>query len=165
MKHPILSGWVEASFTDKETQSLSIQFAVPNCLMNAVMPVLIQNGVLDQQQLLLPLRAWVPVLNQERFKPETRGLMEVVNQASIEMINKILTAVTQAMSLLADPSDVMPVLPLGVYVTFRYRCKAKSMMPILESLESIPVIGVPEFKFAMAGVLAEFLRESGDVLE
>ena len=49
------------------------------------------------------------------------------------------------------------LLPMGVYVKIRLRCDIDNVAQVLLNLENIPVVGVAEFRFALAEVLADIL--------
>jgi len=47
---------------------------------------------------------------------------------------------------------------IGVWEKFRLRCEIDKMAKVLVNLENTLIVGVPEFRFALAEILAEILE-------
>lgn len=151
-------GAVEVVSCDKVSRQAAFQVTLPASLVQTVTPALLGSGIIDQYVLSNPVAAWIPVLDRDRFRDVGPGVPEYVNLAVKEKVMETLTLFNGLAQVVKDPSDLIPMLPLGTYVTFRLRCTVDKLAPALEELESAPVAGVGEFRYALAGALAEVLE-------
>ena len=152
---------------DPEGRQAMFLVTLPYCVMQAVTPVLLGAGWLDQFRVMNPVVAWAPSLTEERLKEEFRDLRgtqsERINQRVRECAQRTLEEFRVMSEVLGDPSDITPMLPLGVYVQFRYRFSVDDLAKALLAMEAVPVDGVPDLRYAMAAGLAEVLSSMGAV--
>jgi hypothetical protein len=151
---------------DAKSRQAILLVCMPCCLMQAVTPVLLGAGTIDGFCVMNPVSVWIPQLSDERFHPEYVGVDERVgvraNRVLSQKIQGVLSAFGSLTPILKNPSDIIPVLPLGTYVQFRYRCRLDDLAPALIEMEKTMVVGVPEFRYALAGALAKILIEIPD---
>jgi len=158
-------GEVSIQSHDPHQRMASLRVQMPCCLMQTVTPALLGAGLIDKYEVMAPFAAWIPELTEDRFKPEviqiSSGIPSIATNQLAKTMKSVLELFTQFFPILKDPSDVIPILPLGTYITFQYRCRVDAMVKVLDHLESIHVAGVAEFRFALATVLAFILTQEG----
>jgi len=142
---------------DFKTRQASLEVCMPNSLMQAVTPSLLGAGWVDQFRVRDPVAVWLPQLTPSRMNaaasghdlPHTRA-----NMALKQWAEEVLQVFQKVAQFLVDPSDIVPFLPMGTYVQFRFRCRVDDIPKVLEGVDATPVVGVPEFQWALASVLA-----------
>lgn len=142
-----------------------LHVSLPCCLMQAVTPVLLGSGAIDNYCVLNPIAVWIPTLTDDRFKPNFAGdgnrVSQRANRDLVRKANEVLQVFSTISPTLSDPTDIIPVLPLGTYVQFRYRCDVDRTVAMLADMGGIPVAGIPELQYAMAAAMAAVLSEFG----
>lgn len=159
-------GEVNLLLTDFESRYVFVEVCMPNCLFQTVTPHLLPNGLIDNLKVRDPIAIWLPQLSDDRFYEHVRcvdNLSQKMNVAIREEVLRISKLFIHLQSYLINPSDVIPMLPLGVYVTFKYRCPVDNIIKIIEGINSINVFGVNEFQIALAHSLNEALDEFSKV--
>lgn len=160
-------GEVSVKYHDVPSRMVALQICIPSWLMTAATPILLGAGLIDEYEIRSPLSVWFPTIPNDRFIPEyvdiSRDLSLRASEQSVALIKAILEWFIQLSKVLKDPTDAVPILPLGIYVTFQYRCRIDAMAEALLKLESLPLAGIPEFRFALAEVLAYLLDSEGVV--
>jgi hypothetical protein len=149
---------------DPASRQAAVRVCVPCCLFQAVTPHLLGAGTVDELRIAEPFAFWVPALTAARFAGAAAGvpgIAERANAAIREEVGRIGKVFAHLHGHLVDPSDLIPMLPLGTYVTFLFRCRVDAVPALLEGVESVPVVGVPEFQWALATVLAQALADFG----
>jgi len=146
---------------DKMSRQAAFRVTLPASLAQAVTPALLGAGVIDQYTLANPVAAWIPTLGPDRFKDVGPGVPEAVNEAVRMKVMEVLTMFNGLGQVVVDPSDLIPMLPLGTYVSFRLRFVVDKLVPVLDSLEAMPVAGAGELRYALAGALSEVLEGFG----
>lgn len=142
---------------DFKTRQASMEVCMPNSLMQAVSPSLLSCGWLDAFRVKEPLAVWLPQLTAERMNglaAEHDMAHARANAALRQWAEEVLQVFRKVSQFLVDPSDVIAFLPMGTYVCFRYRCRIDDIPRLLEGVDRTPVVGVREFQWAMASVLA-----------
>jgi hypothetical protein len=154
-------GYVKLVANDYDTRSVSVNICMPCTLLQAISPQLLGAGLLDHFRLHNPVAIWIPQLSDERFSPGVRhdGIAKRLNIALREEIVRTCKLFEHVSQYLIDPTDIIPVLPLGVYVEFTYRCHVDRILGMLEGIDSINIIGIPEFQWSFAGILKECLED------
>lgn len=146
---------------EETTRQAAIRICIPACLMQTITPALLGAGHLDQYELRNPVVTWMPDLNTDHYKPEILAqfpnLAKEINTTVKEKLNDVLKLFQELSQTTISPSDFIPILPMGAYVKIRLRCNIDNMAQVLLNLESIPVAGIAEFRFALAEVLADIL--------
>lgn len=151
-------GRVTLVSADRSSRMAAFSASLPASLVQAAMPALLGAGIVDKYELMNPMSAWIPALGEDRFRPGLEPTApDAVNQAVRTQVMEALSLFRSLAQVLVDPSDLIPMLPMGTYVTFRLRCSVDKLAVALEELERAAVAGVPEFRFALAGALAEAL--------
>lgn len=156
------SGSVVLELCDVKSRQAGIRVCMPCCLFQTVSPHILGGGTVDELRIMDPISIWVPKLDKSRFIGPAASVdgvesqLNVALRAEAERMGKIFVHMS---SHLADPSDLIPVLPLGTYITFLFRCRIDNVMKVLEGIDSIPVVGVREFQWSLASVLYKALSE------
>jgi hypothetical protein len=155
----------EVTFEERDfpSRQAAIRICMPCCLFEAVTPSLLGAGVIDQYRVREPMAVWMPKFSTERMHPNAEQLLD----NSLERLNMTLRATSEntleifrnLSYLVADPSDLVPLLPLGTYITFRLRCRIDDIPKVLFGVQNTPVNGVAEFQWALASVLACVLED------
>lgn len=146
-------GKIKLSLTDFKTRMVVIDISIPCCLFQTVTPQLLHHGWVDNLRIREPMAVWLPKLLDEHFKNDVKGVSEKVNATLKEEALRTSNLFMHLKDFLNDPSDVVPLLPLGVYLDFSYRCSVDSIINLLQGVNSIMVTGVPEFQWALASAL------------
>jgi hypothetical protein len=143
--------------SDHQARQASIRIRMPCCLMQAVSPSLLGAGLMDELKVSEPLAVWIPQLTSERLAPQIRARLPDaharINSTMRGHVEELLRLFKGAAPALSDPADLVPCLPLGVYVQFRFRCRVDDIPKVLSGIQSTAVAGVPEFQWALASVL------------
>jgi hypothetical protein len=156
-------GGVQVLESDADSRQAAFRMSMPVSVVQTVSPALLGAGMMDQYVLASPLSAWIPSLAADRVKPElserdpevARRLNSAVQAKAYEVL-ELFRTLSQAV---VDPSDLIPMLPLGTYVKFRFRCRVDDLPKALSELERSAVAGVGEFRYALASALAEVLLQ------
>jgi len=151
------NGYIILEAKDFKTRQASMELCLPHTLLQAITPSLLASGWTDKLKVKEPISVWLPQLTAERMNaaaighdvPHVRANM-VLKQWT-EEVTQIFNKISQ---FLIDPSDIIPFLPMGTYVSLRFRCRVDDIPQLLEGIERTPVIGIPEFRWALASVLA-----------
>lgn len=144
---------ISEDITDRHVQ---FSIVMPACVMQAVTPLLLGAGFIDQYELRKPLSAWIPMVADEGFIPHSDPNFPTQANALIrQSVKETLDLFSSLSSHLKFPADVLPILPIGVYVQFKFRCNVDALGPLLENMGG--AAGVAEFRFALASVLASVL--------
>lgn len=143
--------------SDFKTRQASISMCMPCCLFQAVTPSLLGGGLVDGLAVREPVAVWLPQLGPDRISPHIRAHVpdaEVrINSVLKSHVDELLKLFGGAAGVVADPADLVPYLPLGTYVRFRFRCRLDDVPKVLEGVNGTKVVGVPEFQWALAMVL------------
>ena len=156
-------GEVILAENDHKTRQACINICMPCYLLQAVTPVLLGNGLIDELKVREPVVVWLPQLSTDRINP---SILQQVPDVNIRInstiknhVNELLKLFQGASSIISNPADLVPCLPLGVYVQFIYRCEIDNIPKLLEGIDKVKVPGVPEFMWSFAHVLKQTLNE------
>lgn len=145
---------------DPEKRKASFDVYAPVFLVQTITPSILEHGVISNYEIMSPLASWVPVLGRDRFK---EGIDEdstiLLNEKIQEDVNSTLESFVALSKVLDNVNDVVPILPLGVYVKFRYGFQVDTFPYLLINLEKSMTIGVPEIKYALAECYAFTLNK------
>lgn len=147
---------------DSISRQALVRVCMPCSLFQTVTPQLLGNGTIDELRIKNPISFWIPKLTKERFIGQAalvEGIDIRTNAAIKEEVERIGKIFAHLQDYLIDPSDLVPILPLGTYITFIYRCKIDNVLSLLEGINSIKVVGVHEFQWALATVLHQALLD------
>ena len=148
-------GRVSFDVHDFATETAAMDVTMPCCLFQAVIPQLLGAGYIDHPRIHQPLAIWMPQVTKERFNalsdsPAAPGQVNVAVRGWLQQLLKIYEKLSV---YLKDPADLIPMLPLGIYIEFKWRCRIKDILKVMEGIQNINVAGVPEFQIALASVL------------
>ncbi len=154
-------GSVQVVEEDAESSQVSLTVVVPACVMQAVTPQLLDAGLVDEYSVREPLAVWVPTVADAGFKTSDP---EVVSRANAKIRSAAVQAVQAFESvrdLLRFPGDALPLLPLGVYVSFRFRGSLDRLVARIPEMTGAS--GCAELKAALAAACASLLSSWGRV--
>jgi hypothetical protein len=135
---------------------------MPCCLFQTVVPQLLAAGYIDHPRIHQPIAVWLPQVTQERMNVfgGTQSGADQVNVAVRAWTQQLLNIFERLSTFIKEPSDIIPMLPLGVYVDFRWRCRIADILDVIEGVQAqVHVAGVPEFQWALACVLQCVLED------
>lgn len=161
-------GGVQIISSDSTSRQVAFQITMPASIVQTISPPLLGAGIMDQYLLANPVAVWIPPISPEQIVPNPNisdSLSERMNSLIHSMMKETLELFRVFSSQVENPSDLIPMLPLGVYVTFRFRCCIDDLITVMSELERTMVAGVAEFRFALASAMAEALSEFGSVVE
>lgn len=147
---------------DFPSRTAALDITMPCCLFQTVVPQLLGAGFVDHPRIHGPIAVWMPQLTQERFNILIGGDPGASTQVNVQVrafLEQLLGIFDKLGAYLKDPADLVPMLPLGVYVDFRWRCKIDDILKVMEGIDRIRVAGVPEFQWALACVLQCVLED------
>lgn len=156
-------GVVTVEETDPRSRQAALSMTMPNCLFQAVTPSLLGGGLIDNFRLAEPLSVWLPQVTEGRLSfvgTQVDNAVARMNTIVRNQAEVVLQTFAQASNLLLSPADLIPMLPMGVYVSLRFRCRVDDIPKVLEGVQGTPVVGVAEFQWALATALAAVLTES-----
>jgi len=152
--------FMERDFPNRQAR---IDITMPCCLFQTVSPTLLGAGYIDDPQIHNPMVVWMPQLSASRVNILAKDVVDAhdkMNRAIQERIDLILKTYEGMSHFLIDPSDIIPMLPLGTYVDFKFRCRIDDLMKVLENIQPlISITGVAEFQWALASVFACVLQD------
>ncbi len=154
-------GQVSFSARDFPSNTAALDVTMPCCLFQTVVPQLLAAGYIDHPRIHQPVSIWMPQMTTERmniFGGSPSGA-DQVNVAVKGWLQQLLVIFERLSVFVKDPSDLVPMLPLGTYIDFRWRCRISDILKVMEGLQSINVAGVPEFQWALACVLQCVLED------
>jgi hypothetical protein len=164
-------GKVHLEANDFQTRQASIRICMPCCLFQAVTPSLLGGGLIDEFKLLEPMAVWIPSFSEESLSSVADKIIDNplarVNMSLKTRAEEILQTFKICAHLVSNPSSLIPILPLGIYITLRFRCKVDNIPNVLIGIQNTDIDGVHEFQWALATVLAYILEDfrSRDYLE
>lgn len=156
-------GEVSLEEHDFFTRQTSIRICMPCSLFQAVIPSLLGAGVIDQFKIREPMAIWIPNFSQEMLLPmadqSIDNILIRINMSLKAHAEEILQTFHTCAQLITNPSSLIPILPLGVYITIRFRCRIDDIPNVLIGIQKTPVDGIYEFQWALATVLARILED------
>lgn len=161
------NGKVVCEMYDAFSRQAQLSITIPCYLFQVCSPALLGNGVVDNPKIHLPVSVWLPRFSDERLVPSVRVQdqpSESVYKLISEWVSRFVEFFSKISEVFVDPSDIIPILPLGTYIDLTYRCDIDKIVPLLDALESIRVVGVPEFQFSMAEILNGILSRNPDLI-
>jgi hypothetical protein len=155
-------GKIELILEDQNARQVELRIIMPACVMQAVTPLLLESGLIHEYKMVSPLMAWIPTIAREGFKEDIiqnqSELDSGVNKIAINLAHQILEFFCEASAILKFPTDLVPLLPMGTYIEFQYRCSIDKLAITLEKISESNIAGIPEFRYAMAGILVSILK-------
>ncbi len=147
-------GKVSFVLRDFPSRMAVLEITAPCCLFHAVSPHLLGAGIIDHPSIAQPLQTWMPKLTAAHMNPIARNAEMQANMAVEKWLDNIIHVFDGLAQLVVDPSYLVPMLPLGIYVTWKWRCKIDDILRVLEGIQAQGhVAGVIEFQWALATVL------------
>lgn len=155
-------GRVEFAARDFSSRQAALDITMPCCLFQTVIPQLLAAGLIDHPRIHQPIAVWMPQVTTERMNilGSSAGGATQVNIAVRGWLQQLLEIYERLSVFLKDPSDIIPMLPLGIYVNFRWRCRIDDILKVMEGVQKqAHVAGVAEFQWALACVLQFVLED------
>lgn len=149
-------GEVKLLATDRKKNTAMFKLCMPGCLFQAVTPSILGGGLVDNFRIRIPIAVWIPKLSDDRFNPDYMSQIDDISQNSNfaiqNSVNSVLKVFTQISYFMLNPIDLIPMLPLGVYVECEYRMNMDKKNQVLSGIELTPNAGTVELKNAMSEV-------------
>jgi len=150
-------GKVEILDHEFRTREAQFRITVPCCLFLAATPQLLAHGLIDEFSVHHPVSIWIPSLTQDRFHPaiveQIPLVAEKANAALRQTAERTAQNFEDLIQYMPFPDDLIPTLPLGVYIEFKYRCRVDDVAKILIGMQQTVHHGIAEFRYALAQVL------------
>lgn len=159
-RHEFLgNGYVEILDTNYRDRYVIVKICMPCSLFQTVSPQLLIYGLIDDFSVRNPIVTWMPQLTRDRFSigQIDDSTVNAINTCLKDELMRVSNLFIHMSQFLEDPSDLVPMLPLGVYIEFQYRCSVDKIINILEGVNGIQIIGVSEFQWSLAQVLGSIL--------
>jgi hypothetical protein len=147
---------------DFPSGTAALDITMPCCLFQATIPQLLAAGFIDHPRIHHPVVVWMPEVSIERMNVfgHSQSGADQVNIAVRSWLKQLLSIFEKLSVYLQDPSDIVPMLPLGTYIDFRWRVRIVDILKVMEGVQRIiHVAGVPEFQWALACVLQCVLQD------
>jgi hypothetical protein len=155
-------GQVNFAARDFPSRTAALDVTMPCCLFQTVVPQLLAAGFIDHPSIHQPVSVWMPQVGVERMNilGRSKAGADQVNGAVQSWLGQLLSIYEKLSVYLQDPSDIVPMLPLGVYVDFRWRVRVDDILKALEGMQKlVHIAGVAEFQWALACVLQCVLED------
>ena len=155
-------GQVTFSARDFPSRTAALDVTMPCCLFQAVVPQLLAAGFIDHPRIHQPLAVWMPQMTVERMNilGRSKAAADQVNVGIKALIQQTMTVFEKLSIYMMDPSDAIPLLPLGTYIDFRWRVHVDDILKAMEGIQKqIHIAGVAEFQWALACVLQCVLED------
>lgn len=152
-------GRVQIENHDVLTRQSSIRVQIPCCLFQTISPHLLGSGTIDELRISNPIVVWFPQISIQRFTSKISNIDIMARQAMEKDVENICKTYKSISEHLVDPSDLIPMLPLGTYINFLFRCRVDSILSFIEGIQSIQVVGINEIQMAFASVLHQVLED------
>jgi len=147
---------------DKEEREVALKICIPCYIMQTILPTISGIGIVNDYSVKNPIAIWMPTLAPDRFNTalvdQYPRLPNEANTQIKEKLQEILNLFFEISKATNLPTDLTAMLPLGTYVVFQFRSKIDDMAKILLGLNDSELPGVPEFRYALAAVLARILN-------
>jgi hypothetical protein len=153
----------------QDSRQIALEICLPISLLFSTLPILLKHGQPYDYTLNNPLSVWLPSLNKDRINPKilalTPNIDKDVNELKGRKVEEILKLFQELGTVTLDQSDLVPMLPLGTYTLFKYRCEINQLPLIDLGLENINIIGVLEFKTALRDTYEEIISAVASACE
>ena len=146
-------GQVNLAAHDFPSRTTALDLTMPCCLFQTVVPQLLAAGLIDHPRIHQPIAVWMPQVTVERMNVFGRSQSgaDQVNVAVSGWLVQLVNIFEKLSTFTQDPSDLVPMLPLGVYVDFRWRVRVDEILKVMGGIQKmVHVAGVPEFQWALA---------------
>lgn len=134
-------GKLDLEAIDVETRQVSIKVCIPFCVLQSLTPLMAHNGLMDKLVVQNPINVWSPVISKSDIKDNIElnetGLI-YANKSIQENIKSMISLFADVIQLVKSPDMILPLLPIGVYVEFRYRSDVDRLASLVLSLEDVP---------------------------
>lgn len=160
-------GVVELLACDYNSRMALLSLTMPCCLFQSVTPHLLNGGSVSRFRLLEPLSVWMPTLTEQCCKTDqdkAKSFAAGVNVALKEEALKTIRLFENLKPYLKEPSDIIPILPLGIYIQFDWSISIDKIAEIIVGINSIYVTGIVEFQVALTCTMNMILEEFSLVL-
>jgi hypothetical protein len=153
-------GEVKVLSVDKSNRQALLFFNVPLYLAQSALPALLYSGVIESFSLSNPISVFIP-----NFKDEdvvNKLLTNKLNSKVSKSISDSISLYKQSLQVLKRPSDIISLLPVGVYVSFAYKCSIDAFISSMNDRWVIEENSYEhEFKWAVSKIMASILNDIG----
>jgi hypothetical protein len=145
---------------DDEKREVALVICMPCCVLQAIFPTISGNSIINNYSIKNPVSIWVPTLSPDKFNSSVfshRGFPQNINEKLRVTVQGALDTFLEIANFINNPVEILSILPLGTYVIFQLRLKIDDLAKILMDLENVELPGVPDFRYALASVLAKIV--------
>jgi hypothetical protein len=149
-------GQVNFAARDFPSRTAALDITMPCCLFQTVVPQLLAAGLIDHPRIHQPLAVWMPQITKDRMNifGASQSGADQVNVTLRGWLHQLLGIFERLSVYIRDPSDIIPMLPLGTYMDFRWRVRVDDILKVMEGMQGmIQIAGVAEFQWALSCVL------------
>jgi hypothetical protein len=160
-------GYIELAAVDHVEQSVCIRWCIPIVLLHDLSPAFILFGHITDFTIKNPIAIWIPPISEDQIRPEFAPTEAVVNSLNVAFRDEGLRLAKLYGSMsekLVDMSYMVPILPLGTYVTFSTIIQIAHVLPLLESLETLKSMGIREVQWVLASILKDVVSTESYLL-
>jgi hypothetical protein len=153
-------GEVKVLSVDSKNRQTGLYFVAPICFVQPAFPALLSSGSIDSFSMIKPFISFVPKIKSENIKSKSDQIVKRINTRVQDSIAKAMSVYSESEQFLSDPSLMLPILPLGIYVSFTYRCGVDQfVIAIRDRWNVAPGSYEDEFKWATIRVIAHVLSQ------
>jgi hypothetical protein len=153
-------GEVKVLSVDSGNRQAGLYFVAPICFVQPALPALLSSGSIDSFAMVKPFISFTPKIKSENTKSRSDQIVKRINTKVQDSIAKAMSIYSESEQFLSDPSMMLPVLPLGIYVSFTYRCGVDQfIIAIKEKWNVASGSYEDEFKWATTRVMAHVLSQ------
>jgi len=153
----------------QDSKQVALEICLPISLLFSTLPTLLKYGQPYDYTLNNPLSVWLPSLNKDRINPKilvmTPDVDKDVNELKNRKVEEVLKLFQELSTVTLDRSDLIPMLPLGTYTLFKYRCEIDALAKIHSELKYINIIGILEFNVALEEIHMEIINAAASACE
>jgi hypothetical protein len=131
-------------------------------MFQTVTPHLLGSGTITDFVVPEPFMVWAPSITRSRLNKKADAISDAevkINQAVQKHVISLCESVDALRELLLDQSDIIPMLPLGIYVRFTFNVRADDILKFIEGINAILVYGINEVQGSFAASLKYVLED------
>lgn len=160
-------GEVKVGLKDLKSRQVQLEICLPCILFQTITPVILGFGFVDSPKIKQPFAVWIPRYSKERINPA------FVSEASEDRVNtyiknnvlNLMGSINSVSQVFMNPTDLIPMMPLGTYIEFKMKCKIDDILKIIEGIQKIDVVGILELQLAFSEILKSLLEEIEEIQE
>lgn len=140
---------ISAVKTDISSRSVIFSFHVPLFLTHASFPTLLSSGSIESFSLSNPISSFIPEIKDN--SPVGKNLDARIRKNAQEALSLFIESKSK--------HDLTPILPVGVYVDFLYKCQIDKLVRSIAIWEVKENSYEHEFKWGLAKISHDLIIE------